>query len=399
MPPLTSASTSTPRYPVAAAVPSPLVLGGVRLLPVAPLRAWTCGITPYDVTHVGHASTFVRADLLVRVARAAGAEPVLARNVTDVDDVLTDAARRAGRPYDELAAVQEFQLDRDLRALGVARPAHTPHARAHVPAVVRLAAALLDAGAAYERDGTVWFRGAEVAARAGLDEATALERAREYGDLGPEGSSGAALDREHPLDVAVWRPSAEEDPAWPSPWGWGRPGWHAECAAMAVATLGHAVDVVVGGSDLAFPHHAHQAAMVEAATGTAPFARAVLHVGEVRLDGAKMAKSTGNLVLVSDLLERFPGPVLRLGLLHRPVSAPWECEDAVFVDAGRRLDALYVAAGPPSARAEDPDGRAAVLARLLDDLDVVGAVEVALERGGDAAGHLLHVLGLGERTA
>ena len=383
----------TTRYPVAATPAPPLLLGGTHLLPVGPLRVYTCGITPYDVTHVGHASTFVWADLLASVARATGAQPLLARNVTDVDDVLTAAAERAGQPYDELAAVQEFQLDRDLAALAVARPALTPHARGHVPAVVRLAAALLDAGAAYEHDGHVYLDGSAVPARAGLDEETALRLSTEYGD------QEAVPGRRSPFDVAVWRPSTDDQPAWPSPWGWGRPGWHAECAAMAVSTLGPSVDVLVGGSDLAFPHHAYQAAMAEAATGVGPFARAVLHVGEVRLGGAKMAKSTGNLLLVADLLERFPGPVLRLGLLHRPVSEPWECDEAVFAEAGALLDQLHEAAGPPSGRTEDAEGRHRVLAALLEGLDVPAAVEVALATGGDAAAHLLRLLRLGERIA
>jgi cysteinyl-tRNA synthetase len=352
------------------------VLGGARLLPVAPLRVYTCGITPYAVTHVGHAATFVWADVLASVARASGAQPLLARNVTDVDDVLTAA------PYDELAVVQEFQFDRDMTALSVARPAQSPHARGHVPAVVRLAAALLDAGAAYEHEGHVYFDGSSVPVAPGLDEETALRLSREYGD------QDSVPGRRSPFDVAVWRPSGEDQPAWPSPWGWGRPGWHAECAAMAAASLGHAIDVLVGGVDLAFPHHAYQAAMVEAATGVAPFARATMHVGEVRLGGEKMAKSTGNLVLVSDLLERFPGPVVRLGLLHRPVGEPWECEDAV----------LHEAAGPPSGRTEDPQGRASVLAALLAGLDVPAAVEVALDTGGDAVGYLLDVLRLRERA-
>lgn len=387
------AEPSTSRYPVTQPVPAPLVLGDRRLLPVAPLRVYTCGITPYAVTHVGHAATFVWADALASVARASGAQPLLARNVTDVDDVLTAAAARAGEPYDELAVVQEFQFDRDMTALGVARPALTPHARGHVPAVVRLAAALLDAGAAYESEGHVYFDGAAVPARAGLDEDTALRLSREYGD------QDSVPGRRSPFDVALWRPSAADQPAWPSPWGWGRPGWHAECAAMASSSLGHAIDVLVGGVDLAFPHHAYQAAMVEAATGVAPFARATLHVGEVRLGGEKMAKSTGNLVLVSDLLERFPGPVLRLGLLHRPVGEAWECTDEVFVEAGALLDRLHEAAGPPSGRTEDPAGRATVLAALLDGLDVPAAVAAALGTGGDAVGYLLDVLRLRERTS
>jgi len=341
---------------------------------------------------VGHASTFVWADLLASVARAAGGSTLLARNVTDVDDVLTRAAATAGQPYDQLAVVQEFQLDRDLAALGIARPDLSPHARGHVGAVQRLAAALLDAGAAYEVDGHVYFRGAHVPARAGLDEQTALARSQEYGD------QDDVPGRESPFDVAVWRPSAEDHPAWPSPWGWGRPGWHAECAAMATAALGHGIDVLVGGSDLAFPHHAYQQAMVEAASGAAPFARAVLHVGEVRLDGAKMAKSTGNLVLVSDLLTRVRGPVLRLALLHRPVGEAWDFDEAGLGEAGDLLDRLHAAAGPPSGRVEDPAGRAAVLDALLDGLDVRAAVATALETGGDAAGHLLDVLRLSERA-
>ena len=231
----------TTRYPVTHPVAAPLVLGDARLLPVAPLRVYTCGITPYAVTHVGHAATFVWADVLASVARAAGAQPVLARNVTDVDDVLTAAAARAGEPYDELAVVQEFQFDRDMTALSVARPAQSPHARGHVPAVVRLAAALLDVGAAYEHEGHVYFDGSAVPARAGLDEETALRLSTEYGD------QDSVPGRRSPFDVAVWRPSGEDQPAWPSPWGWGRPGWHAECAAMAAASLGHAIDVLVGG--------------------------------------------------------------------------------------------------------------------------------------------------------
>ncbi|WP_328829665.1 cysteine--tRNA ligase [Nocardioides acrostichi] len=382
----------TARYPVTAEPLRPLVLSGTRLLPVSLLRVYTCGITPYDVTHVGHASTFVWADLLCSVARAAGARTHLVRNVTDVDDVLTAAAHRAGRHYDELAVVQEFQFDRDMTALGVARPDDGPHARAHVPAVVRLTAALLDADAAYvhesEQGSYVYFRGAGVPALARLDEPTALALSREYGDQ--DHVPGRASD----FDVALWRPSADDQPAWPSPWGWGRPGWHAECAAMAVASLGHAIDVLVGGCDLAFPHHAYQQAMVEAATGTAPFARAVLHVGEVQLGGHKMAKSSGNLTLVSDLLERFPGPVLRLGLLDRPVADSWECDDAVFEAAGARLDQLVAAAGPPSERVGSEAARADVLAALLDGLDVPRAVEEALEAGPDAAAFLLDVLRL-----
>ena len=360
------------------------MISGRRLVPVGPLRMYTCGITPYDVTHVGHASTFVWADLVATLAHATGGDALVARNVTDVDDVLTTAARTRGRPYDELALTQEFLFDRDMRALSVAAPAVAPRARNHVGAVVRLASALLDSGAAYESQGFVYFRGGHLPSAAGLDEEVALAASEEYGD------QHDVPGRESPFDVALWRPSAEQDPAWPSPWGWGRPGWHAECAAMALSTMGGTVDVLLGGADLAFPHHVYQAAMVEAATGAAPFAGTTLHVGEVRREGRKMAKSTGNLVLVSELLERFSGATVRLALLHRRWAEPWECDESVFVDAARLLAELDEVAGP-GAHSTRHDG---VLEALAAELDVPRAVEVARDAGHEAVRYLLDVLKL-----
>jgi L-cysteine:1D-myo-inositol 2-amino-2-deoxy-alpha-D-glucopyranoside ligase len=265
-------------------------------------------------------------------------------------------------------------------------PTHAPRARHHIAHVQQLAAALLRAGRAYEREGHVFFRGAEAVAASGLPSDRARELAAEFGD-GPDDPL-----REDPFDVPVWRPSGERDPAWPSPWGWGRPGWHAECAAMANATLGHSVDVLVGGADLAFPHHAHQAAMAEAASGVAPFARSRVHVGAVSQDGAKMAKSTGNLTLVADLLRVTSGPALRLLVLDRPWSQPWEYRPELLERATARLDALFSAAGRS---ASSPAASRAVADRLFDDLDVSGALDVAITDGGDAARQLVRVLALG----
>ncbi|MGK5114787.1 MULTISPECIES: cysteine--tRNA ligase [unclassified Geodermatophilus] len=358
-----------------------------RPLPVtSPARVYVCGITPYDVTHLGHAATFVWADVLGAVLRLAGSDVVSSRNVTDVDDVLTRAADARGRHYDEFALSQEFAFEQDMRALGVRPPTHTPRARHHIPHVQQLAAALLRADRAYVREAHVFFRGAGVVESAGLDADRAKQLADEFGD------DPADALREDPFDVPVWRPSGERDPAWPSPWGWGRPGWHAECAAMATATLGHGVDVLVGGADLAFPHHAQQAAMAEAASGVGPFARAQVHVGAVSQDGAKMAKSTGNLTLVADLLRVTTGPVLRLLVLDRAWSQPWEYRPELIEGAQARLDALFSAAGRRGASAT---ASRAVTDRLLDDLDVPGALDVAVADGGDAARLLVRVLSLG----
>ena len=156
-------------------------------------RVYVCGITPYDTTHLGHAATFVWGDVAARVLRHGGVDVEVCRNVTDVDDVLDAAAARAGSRFDSFAAVQQFRFDRDMAALGVRRPTHEPRAHNFVPQVEALAAALLEAGAAYERGGTVWFRGADVAARAGLAEPAARALAREFGeDLDDVGKPGAA---------------------------------------------------------------------------------------------------------------------------------------------------------------------------------------------------------------
>jgi cysteinyl-tRNA synthetase len=362
-----------------------LTLAGAPLPLTVPARIYVCGITPYDVTHLGHASTFVWADVIARVIRMTGVDTVLTRNTTDVDDVLTHAAAERGRSYEEFGLVQEHWFDQDMAALHVRPPTHAPRARHHVAHVVRLAAALLAAGAAYERDGHVYFRGAHVPGTAGLTAQEARPLAAEYGDR-PDDPL-----RDDPFDVPVWKPSGLGDPAWPSPWGAGRPGWHAECAAMALATLGGAVDVLTGGADLAFPHHAYQVAMVQAAVGVAPFARRQARVGTVHLGGAKMAKSTGNLVLVGDLLREAPGSAVRLMLLNRPWNRPWEYRPGELDDAARLLERLYGAAGTPGGTDAQV---AAVRAALLADLDVPTAVRIALDAGGDAARLLLRTLAL-----
>jgi L-cysteine:1D-myo-inositol 2-amino-2-deoxy-alpha-D-glucopyranoside ligase len=360
-------------------------LGGSALPVISPARFYVCGITPYDVTHVGHASTFVWADAAAAVCRLAGAETVTCRNVTDVDDVLTRAAEQRGRHYDEFALEQEFLFGRDMAALRVRRPEHEPRARHHIMRVVQLASALLATGRAYHRDGAVYFRGTDVLTKTGLTLERATELAAEFGDR-PDDQS-----RDDPFDVPVWRPSSDDQPGWPSPWGRGRPGWHAECAAIAVGVLGPAVDVLAGGADLTFPHHAYQAAMVEAATGVGPFARAQFPVGTVTVDGAKMAKSVGNLVLVSDLLAHYPPTAVRLLLLNRPWRQNWDFR-ATDIDAqANLLNRLYSAAG--TARNSDTASEAVITA-LVDDLDVPAALAIGEEAGGDAARLVLRTLAL-----
>ncbi|HXZ69922.1 MAG TPA: class I tRNA ligase family protein, partial [Streptosporangiaceae bacterium] len=364
--------------------------GGVMLPLMGRARVYMCGITPYDVTHLGHAAAFVWADTLARVLHAGGAEVIMCRNVTDVDDVLLAAADRAGEPYDEFAAIQQFYFDRDMAALGVAQPAVQPRAHAYIGQVIALAAGLLERGMAYQRGGQVYFRGAAVASRAVPDQETALRLAGEYGD------DPADRRKDNPLDVAVWRASGAGQPGWASPWGSGRPGWHAECAAMALHVFGPAVDVLAGGADLRFPHHAYQAGLAEAFTGVTPFSRARLNAGVVQVAGAKMAKSTGNLVLVGDLLKDYPAAAVRLLILDRRWDQDWDFSPAGLDEAGAKLDRLRAAAGRPE-RVAAGSGEAAVTAMraaIADDLDVPAALRVAENDGGQAARSLGSLLGL-----
>ena len=373
----------------AAALPGPMTLGGITLPLVGRARVYACGITPYDVTHVGHAAAFVWVDTLARVLRDSGAEVIICRNVTDVDDVLLAAADRAGSPYDRFAAIQQFYFDHDMAALNVGLPALQPRAHAYIGQVISLAAGLLDRGAAYERDGQVYFRGAAAARQAVPDREQALRLSAEYGD------DPADPAKDDPFDVAVWRASTSGDPGWASPWGTGRPGWHAECAAMALHAFGPAFDVQAGGGDLRFPHHAYQAALAEAFTGVTPFSRARLNAGVVRVAGAKMAKSAGNLVLVSELLKEYSAAAVRLLILDRRWDQDWDFSQAGLDEAAGRLERLHAAAGRPE-RAAGGGGTAVagMRAALANDLDVPTALRIAEEEGGQAARSLGTLLGL-----
>jgi cysteinyl-tRNA synthetase len=363
--------------------PMPITLDGAPLPMVGRVRMYVCGITPYDVTHLGHASTYIWADAADRVLTWHGHTVTVARNVTDVDDVLFAEARRRGEPYSMMATLQRATFEATMATLRVRVPDHSPTAAQAVGHVVQLASALLARGHAYLRGGTVYARTS--AAATGLDRDTALRLSAQYHDH-PDDAR-----KDDPLDVAVWQETSDEEVSWPSPWGDGRPGWHAECAAMILALFGPNVDIHCGGADLAYPHHSCEAALAEAATGVAPFARSWLRAGIVNVAGAKMAKSTGNLVLIEDLLRTYPPAAVRLLCLNRPWAQPWEYTASALDAAAATVEDLYAASARPD---NGTSGQAAVPAALLDDLDVPTALSIALEDGGQAARTLVEILAL-----
>jgi cysteinyl-tRNA synthetase len=364
---------------------TPLMLDGLRLPILGTARMYVCGITPYDTTHLGHAATFVWADLAARVLHLNRRPVLVCRNVTDVDDHLLIQAKEQGVSWRSLATQQGYRFERDMEDLGVAHPAFEPRSHDHIDEVIELSQELLTRGWAYARNGSVYFNGAGVHERAHLAREQALVLAAER---------GGHLDdpnKEDPLDVALWVHSIGDEPAWPSPWGGGRPGWHAECSAMALATFGPAIDLHVGGEDLAFPHHAYEAAQAEAYTGVRPFARAWMHVGSVRVAGTKMAKSTGNLVFVHDVIERWHAAAVRLLILSRKFSDPWDFDETLLDSATGELESLRSLAAKPggSEAALDEVGRA-----LRKNLDVPRALAVACEAGGNTLSQLIGFLGL-----
>lgn len=364
-----------------------ITLGGNRLALLGRARVYVCGITPYDTTHVGHAATFIWSDVAVRFLRRIGLDVQVTRNITDVDDQLVAQARRKRTSWRSMAVQQSYRFEDDVARLGILTPTFEPLAHNHIDGVIALTQALIDLGRAYERDGSVYFRAEGVAEAAGLDRDEALMLAAERGGR-PDDPA-----KDDPLDAAMWQRSEADDPSWESPWGAGRPGWHAECAAMALATLGPGIDLHCGGSDLAFPHHAFEAAHAEAAVGVEPFARAWLRAGTVSIDGAKMAKSSGNLIFVNDVLERWTPAALRLSVVTRRWWEDWSFDESALADAERRVSELRSAAARPGGQHEHDQ----VLAALSDDLDVPTALAIAEAAGGASAELLVDVLGLRHR--
>ena len=349
---------------------------------VGALRVYVCGITPYDVTHLGHAATYLWTDLAVRVVKAQGTRVVLTRNVSDIDTPLLAEARRRGMAPDMLGTLQRASFDETMATLGVRTPDAQPTAATSVGQVQSLVAALLSKDAAYVSEGTVWARAARAAD--GMDRATAVSLLHDFGQ------DGLVPGQQDQLDIPVWLASSSPDePSWPSPWGPGRPGWHAECAAMVLGAYGSGVDLHAGGADLRYPHHACEALLAEAATGVAPFARAWLHAGTVQLHGAKMAKSTGNLVLVDELLATHSAAAVRLMCVARPYGAAWDYTPEALDEAEASVDRLRSAARGSAAGASAAD----VDAALLADLDVPRALSLALE-SAPAAQRFLQVVGL-----
>ncbi len=336
--------------------------------PLDPERVtmYVCGPTVYNYAHIGNARPAVIFDLLHRVLTLHYGEVVYARNITDVDDKINKAAAQRGVPISEVSSKFTDAYHEDMAAIGVHLPSIEPRATDHIAQMIGMIGRLIDAGHAYAAEGHVLFD---------------IESFDDYGALSGrdrrEMMAGSRVEvapfKKNPGDFVLWKPSADPQPGWDSPWGWGRPGWHLECSVMAETHLGETIDIHGGGQDLVFPHHENEIAQSRCSHGGRPFARYWMHNGFVTVDKCKMSKSLGNTQVVHELLKEHAGEVLRYLLLSAHYRQPLDWSSQELERARRTLDRLYGVLRTADARfgpftSDDRPGDA-FLEALGDDLN------------------------------
>lgn len=340
---------------------------------------YTCGITPYDATHLGHASTFLFYDILQRRLIDLGHTVRCVRNVTDVDDPLFAKARELGVHYLDLAAGEEARFNRDMEALEMLPAYSTPRASSAITDIRKFIGLVLDRGFAYAVGGSVYFDVTKVPTFGEVSHCSheqMLEFARQ------RGGNVDDPQKRNPLDFVLWHPSADDEPAWDATWGAGRPGWHIECSALALRDLGTTIDLHGGGSDLIFPHHECERAQSEAATGET-FVKHWMHVAMVFKDGEKMSKSLGNLVFVDQLRTMWDPRSIRIAIIEHHYRTEWEWDETLMPRSSARLTQWVASVGGTSS-----DLLESVRARLDDDLDTPGAlalIDAAAAKGVDVS--------------
>jgi len=341
--------------------------------PLDPSRVtmYVCGPTVYNYAHIGNARPAVIFDLLQRLLKQYFEEVVYARNITDVDDKINEAAAELGVPISEISSKYVDAYHADMSAIGVELPDIEPRATDHIGQMINMIQRLVDAGHAYEAEGHVLF---DVES---FDKYGALS-GRDLREMLAGSRVEVASFKRNPGDFVLWKPSVEPQPGWDSPWGWGRPGWHLECSVMAETHLGDTIDIHGGGQDLVFPHHENERAQSMCSHGGRSFARYWMHNGFVTVEKRKMSKSLGNTLVVHELLKNHPGEALRYLLLSAHYRQPLDWSEQELERARRTLDRLYGVLrtsadkfGPFQANERPGEG---FLAALSDDLNTPEAL-------------------------
>lgn len=336
---------------------------------------YVCGITPYGVTHLGHAFTYTHFDVLGRLLRHAGYRTTYVQNLTDIDDDMLKRAREERRGWRELGEANADLFLADQQWLGNTQPDAYPRASDHIPDIIALIRTLLRRGVAYAKNGSAYFH---IQSYPRYGEISGLPRTEMRAIADERGNRPDDPDKKDPLDFVLWQKKRAGEPSWNSPWGAGRPGWHVECSAMAMRYLGDTIDIHGGGGDLVFPHHESEAAQSRAATGK-PLARWWMHAGMLRYKGEKMSKSLGNLIYISDLKKRLSANAVRLYLLSHHYRAPFSYTERGVARA-EKTELLFrrvwrLQSGSGAAFAPAPYERALFRA-LHDDLDTPAAIGI-----------------------
>ena len=337
----------------------------------ARVTVYACGPTVYNYAHIGNARPAVVFDLLYRVLSRRYANVVYARNITDVDDKINQAAADEGVPIEVVSRRYADAYHEDMARLGVGRPTVEPRATEHIAEIIDMIERLVERGCAYQAEQHVLF---DVAS---FEDYGRLSR-RDRREMIAGARVEVAPYKKNPGDFVLWKPSSPDQPGWGSPWGRGRPGWHIECSAMSAAHLGEVIDIHAGGQDLVFPHHENEIAQSRCAHGSDTFARYWMHNGFVTVEKRKMSKSLGNTLIVHELLKHWPGEVLRYVLLSAHYRQPLDWSDKVLEQAQATLDRLYgLLRDHDDARPAEPDPT--VIDAVEDDLNTPTAL-AALNR-------------------
>lgn len=337
---------------------------------------YVCGVTPYDVTHLGHAFSYVQFDALRRYLASLGNRVNYVQNITDIDDdMIMVSKRQGGRPIAEIRDENDAIFRADLDRLNVLRPTAYPRATDHIPEIIETTAKIIENGCGYVVDGDVFFEAAAFPRYGRLNGVTAAELAKREN---PE--SKREWKKRGPLDFLLWQQVDPGDPTWDSPWGPGRPGWSIECTAMSRTHVGDQIDIHGGGRDLVFPHHENEIAQAECATGLEPFCGWWMHNGMLQLDGVKMSKSLGNLVLARNLMAEFEPDHLRLYLLSQHYRVDANYVDGDLKALASRYETLKAAIpSAPGAADGDPALLAGFHEALENDLGIPVALDVLHE--------------------
>jgi cysteinyl-tRNA synthetase len=324
------------------------------------VRMYVCGMTVYDFCHLGHARVMVVFDVVYRYLRELGYEVTYIRNITDIDDKIINRANERGEPFSTLTERFIAAMHEDASALGILPPTDEPRATGHMPEILRMIETLIARGHAYVADnGDVYY---SVGSFPGYGRLSG----KDPEDLRAGARVEVGEAKRDPLDFALWKAAKQGEPAWMSPWGDGRPGWHIECSAMSTCALGNHFDIHGGGADLQFPHHENEIAQSEAATGE-PFVNLWMHNGFVRVNEEKMSKSLGNFFTVREILARYRPEEVRYFILTSHYRSPLNYDDESLQAARAGLTRLYTALrGLPQVA---PSGGAAFSERFSAAMD------------------------------